>query len=451
MAKYHRVLWSEGLFLTQHHLQQFDRYHAEDRAFLARALHPFYWGASHIVIDLEGVKNGLFAITEFDGVLPDGTTVRAPLVDDPPASRSFAEHFGPTQETLSVYLALPHIRAGAPGVSLDDSNPSAPTRYQQAFTTVTDEVTGESEREIPYTKKRLTILFSGEDIQGFDALKIAEVERSPEGVTQLRDRYVPPCLSISASHWLTNQVRTLLQTATAKSSRLADNVRQRTPMLTEFSTSDLPTFFKLHTVNAYLPGLNHLHNNMQTHPVHLFEHLSQFAGHLTAFKVGERPTDLPSYQHDNLAETFATLIEKLRELLELDPASRCVKIPLKQVQPSRFEGAITDKELLDTCDFYLGVAASLAESAIANEFPKHAKVISPELLERLVGSAIPGANLIYVQLPPSAIPRKAGKVYFRVDSRGDRWEYIKKAAKIAIYAPPQTFPELEIDCLAVER
>jgi len=451
MAQYHKILWNEGLFLTQHHFQQFDIWHEQDRAFALRTLAPFGWGAAHMAIDAEAIANRLVTLSEFDGILPDGTTVRAPSVDDPPASRSFAEHFGPTAKTLSVYLALPRLRPGAAGVRMETEETHTPTRFQRAFATLPDTVTGEHEREVAYLKKRLFILFSGEDLEGYDTLKIAEVERNAEGVPQLRPSYVPPAVAISASSWLANHIRAILETASAKSQALADQVRQRTPTLTEFSASDMPNFLKLHTVNTYIPRLSFYHQNLNAHPADLFQLLAQFAGHLCAFEVGMHPRDLPTYRHDDIGGTFALLIPKLRALLESVVEARFTRIPLNRVDVSRLEGTIDNAQLFTTCDFYLGVNADVSESQLAGGFPKHAKVVSPDKIERLIGGNLPGANLIFVQLPPASVPRRAGMVYFRIDPRGDRWDYIKKASQIAIYAPPAEFPGWEAECLAVEK
>jgi type VI secretion system protein ImpJ len=451
MARYHKILWSEGLFLTQHHFQQADSWHEQDRAFAHGTLTPFAWGGAHITIDPEAVANRLFTLTEFEGILPDGTTVRAPSVDDPPSSRSFAELFAPTAKVLSVYLGLPRMRPGAAGVKLENQDAHGPTRYAQAFTTLPDDVTGEHEREISYLKKRLCLLFSGEDLEGYDTLKIAEIERSQEGVPQLRTGYVPPLLAIGGSDWLLNQLRGILETASAKSQTLADQVRQRTPTLTEFSTSDMPNFLKLHTINAYIPRLGFHFQNPVTHPVALYELLAQFAGHLCAFQVGMHPRDLAGYRHDELGATFGTLIPQLRSLLEAVVEAHFIRIPLNRIDVSRMEGTVDNAQLFTNSDFYLGVRAEMSESQIAAEFPKHAKIVSPDKIDRLIGGNLPGVNLIFVQLPPAAIPRRAGWVYFRIDPRGDRWDYIKKASQIAIYAPPAEFPGWDAECLAVER
>jgi type VI secretion system protein ImpJ len=372
-------------------------------------------------------------------------------VDDPPSSRSFAELFAPTAKVLSVYLGLPRMRPGAAGVKLENQDAHGPTRYAQAFTTLPDDVTGEHEREISYLKKRLCLLFSGEDLEGYDTLKIAEIERSQEGVPQLRTGYVPPLLAIGGSDWLLNQLRGILETASAKSQTLADQVRQRTPTLTEFSTSDMPNFLKLHTINAYIPRLGFHFQNPVTHPVALYELLAQFAGHLCAFQVGMHPRDLAGYRHDELGATFGTLIPQLRSLLEAVVEAHFIRIPLNRIDVSRMEGTVDNAQLFTNSDFYLGVRAEMSESQIAAEFPKHAKIVSPDKIDRLIGGNLPGVNLIFVQLPPAAIPRRAGWVYFRIDPRGDRWDYIKKASQIAIYAPPAEFPGWDAECLAVER
>lgn len=452
MARYHKVLWSEGLFLTQHHFQQFDAFHEQDRSFFIRSMVPFAWGASHLVVETEAISNRMFNITEFEGIMPDGTTVRAPSVDDPPPPRSFDELFAPTEKVLSVYLALPRIRPGVHGVKMDSTEEHvAPTRYQREFATVADEVTGENEREIPYVKKRLTVLFSGEGLEGYDYMKVAEVERNAEGICQLRPSFIPPLLSVSASPWLTAQLRGVLEAASARSLALSSDVRQRTDRTTEVSTSDLPNYLRLHTVNAYIPALMHMHSYPSVHPHELFMRLAQFAGHLCVFRTGEHPRELPGYKHDDLENTFVPLVEKLRDLLEFKEIHRYTRVPINKVEAAHFESGVIEATLFDSAIFYLGISAQISESRLASEFPKHAKVISPKVLPRLIGNAIPGAVLIYEQLPPAALPRKAGMVYFRIDARGDRWDFIKKEAQLAIYAPPSDFPEMDVECVAVHR
>ncbi len=451
MAQYHKVLWSEGLFLTQHHFQQFDAFHEQDRSFLSRVLVQFPWGASHLVIDAEAVNNRMFSLSEFEGIMPDGTTVRAPSIDDPPPPRSFEGIFAPTDKVLSVYLALPRIRPGVRGVRMDgEGEHDSPTRFQRGFATVPDQVTGENEREIPFVKKRLTVLFSGEGLEGYDYMKVAEIDRDIEGVTRLRPAFVPPVLAVSASTWLTAQLRALLETASAQHLALSADVRQRAERVTEVSSTDLPNYLRLHAINTYIPHLMHMHSYPSVHPLELFKCLAEFTGHLCIFE-GANPRDLPAYKHDELENCFGPLIERLRQLLLFQGVRRFTRIPIRKVADAHFESDAIEPSLFDSADFYLGIAAAISESRLASEFPRHAKVISPSVLPRLIGNAIPGAILMYEQVPPAALPRKSGMGYFRIDARSDRWDFIKKEAKLAIYAPPKDFPEMDVECVAVLR
>jgi len=450
MAQYHQVLWSEGLFLTQHHFQQHDQHVDKELTFHLRSIEPFVHGVSHMVIDTEAITNRVFAVQEFEGVLPDGTAIRIPGVDEAPAGRSLAEAFAPTEAALSVYLGLPAARTGMPGARMGGEGKAVQTRYAREFVTVPDMVTGEGEREIAYAAKQLRVLFSGEDLNDYDYLKIAEVVRDSEGIMALNARYVPSATAIGASSYLKNWVKGLLEVCTAKSEALAEKVRQRTPQIAEFTGSDLPNFFLLHTINAAIPALTHYFNHPRIHPAQVFVALSQFAGALCSFSVGVHPRDLPVYDHDDVGGCFGKLDGRLRELLEMVVQARYVKIPLTQKEPSHFEGTIPDPQLTATGQFYLGVKADIPESKLITDLPLHGKVISPDKISLLIEKNLPGVGMVYVAHPPAALPVKAGMAYFRLENVGDRWDFIVQANAVSVYGPPALFPGLTVEMMAIQ-
>ena len=82
MSAYSKVVWSEGLFLQPHHLQQQDRYverYVEQRC---RSLVPFSWGFSEVELERDLLSIGKLALRRASGVFPDGTPMRMP--DDDP-------------------------------------------------------------------------------------------------------------------------------------------------------------------------------------------------------------------------------------------------------------------------------------------------------------------------------------------------------------------------------
>lgn len=449
MPQYHKILWSEGLFLTQHHFQQWDRYHEKDLTFQLRSLVPFAWGVSRLAVDREAVANKLLTLQELEGILPDGSALRIPSIDAPPETRSLEKAFAPGLDVLSVYLGVPILRPGSPGVKLNESPKE--TRYSRQFVNLPDEVTGEGEREISYAKKELKILVTGDNLEGYDYLKIAEVERAATGALQLREAYVPPALSLLASPTLVNMARGLLELLAAKSNALSDKVRQRTPQMTEFSTTDFPNFLLLLTVNSHIPLLAHFYNQPEAHPLDFYLQLIRLAGELSTFNVGAQPRSLPPYRHEELGELFYELDKKIRQLLEVVVSDRYTAIALVRKDDTLYEGAIADLELLQSAQFYLGVSAEIPESRLIAEFPLQAKIISPDKMSRLVGGNLPGVALNFVPLPPAVIPRKAGLVYFRLDAKGDRWDFVKEARAISIYAPLQKFPGFAVELVAVGK
>ncbi|MCI0330480.1 MAG: type VI secretion system baseplate subunit TssK [candidate division Zixibacteria bacterium] len=449
MPQYHKILWSEGLFLTQHHFQQWDRYHEKNVTFQLRSLAPFAWGVWKLTIDREAVANKLLTLRELEGIFPDGSAVRIPAVDAPPETRSMEGSFGPGADVLSVYLGFPVLRPGAAGVKMEAN--SKETRYEREFVSLPDEVTGEGEREVAYAKKGLKILFSGDNLEGFDYIKIAEVERAATGVLQLRESYIPPALSLLASDYLVNLARGHLELLAAKSNALTEKVRQRTPQMAEFSTTDFPNFLLLQTVNAFIPTLAHFYNHPEIHPVQFYLELVRLTGALATFNVGAQPRALPPYRHEELGELFGELDKKIRQYLEVVVSERYTVIPLVRKDESMYEGAIADGGLLESAQFYLGVTAEIPESRLIAEFPLQAKIISPDKIARLVGGNLPGVALNFIPLPPAVIPRKAGLVYFRLDARGDRWDFIREAKAVSIYAPPRQFPGFAVELIAVGK
>src|SRR5215475_51094 len=118
MKKRHRVVWTKGMFLTPQHFQTQDQFLEDNIQFRFAASHFANWGVTELSIDSEALENGQFRLTKCIGIMPDGESFDIPDVDDMPPSRSIAEHFPPTQESLDIFLALPENRLRARNVTI---------------------------------------------------------------------------------------------------------------------------------------------------------------------------------------------------------------------------------------------------------------------------------------------------------------------------------------------
>jgi type VI secretion system protein ImpJ len=448
MTRYQKVLWSEGLFLTPHHLQQWDRYHEELVGARMRGLSAFGWGAEELEFNVEALQNGVFELQRCRAVFPDGLTVAIPETDPPPPSRSFAAVFPPSGERLQVYLAVPILRASEPNLALNGEEADSMMRFRASAATVPDQNTGDNPQSVSLAQKNLRILFGEDSLQNHIAIEIASLRRTGDGKVVFDDAFIPPSLSLAASKPLSEIVRRLYEILAAKSATLSDSRRQRTQGLADFTTSDVANFWLLHTVNAYVPIMMHFHHVQRIHPEQLYLAMARMAAELTTFVTEGSPMDLPKYIHTDLTRTFTELDRKLRVLLETVIPTRCVAIPLERNKESLYIGRITDERLLKA-EFFLGVSAHMPEAQLVERVPRKSKIASIDTITFLLGQALPGVPLRPVPVPPGAIPARMGFKYFRLEKLGSYWETIVGSRSICLYFPAE-FPDLKLELFAIK-
>ncbi|MFC1716173.1 type VI secretion system baseplate subunit TssK [Candidatus Poribacteria bacterium] len=451
MAQYHKIVWSEGMFLGPHHFQQWDRYQEDILNLRLKSVMPLYWGLIDLEINRETLENGTFMLLSCHGILPNGQYVNAPEADEAPPGRTIEDHFDASLESLDVYLAIPAYRPGSPNCRLEDNSDSVETQYSRGFIQIVDENTGDNEREIPVAKKRLKILFAGEVLDAHDYIKIAELERTPTGAIVIKNSYIPTCLAVTASPRLVAMVRRLIENLTSKSDELRDQFRERGGGAYEFGAADVSNLWVFQTINSFIPDLNHFYSTERGHPEQLFRLLARFAGALTVFSVNIRPVNLPVYDHKDLSRCFGELEEAIEELLRLlgPTAARYALIPLKEARESIYEGTIADYLLTPSYKFYLSVKGEGDAGDLITELPRRVKIASGKDVDFLIGKALRGIALSYIPTPPTAIPRKAGCSYFNLDPRSEFWNEVQQSKILAIYLP-DTFRSVELELMAVE-
>jgi type VI secretion system protein ImpJ len=444
-----KVLWSEGLFLTPHHFQQWDRYHEDVLNFRMRAMNPFSWGAEELQFNDAAIENGIFEVMRCRAILPDGLPIDAPNADTLPPTRSFMEFFPPTAERMDVHLAVPLARPGISSVAINDANEKSSTRYRPVKSIFADENTGDNERPVMLAAKNVRLLFGDEPLDNQSCLKIAEVRRTFEGKIVLAENYIPPAIHLSAAKPMTDIVRRLLEILAAKSASLAEQRRQKGAGVADFTTADVANFWLLHTVNASIPAMMHFHHVQRIHPEQLYLAMARLAGELMTFVTEGHPSELPKYIHTDLTHTFSELDRRLRQLLETVIPTRCVPIPLERTKESIYIGRIIEEGLPTSAEFFLGVYTKLSEAQILERVPRKSKIASVDTINYLLGQALPGVVLRPVQVPPGPLPVRMGFKYFRLEKIGTYWDTISSSRTICIYFPAE-FPELRLELYAIK-
>jgi type VI secretion system protein ImpJ len=443
MKLFQPVIWSKGTFLTPQHLQAQDRFIENQLHFQVSALNFRPWGFSELSIDQQALASGDLSLLSAQGIFPDGLLFDIPNSDPPPEPRPLGSYFEARQESLDVYLTIPHFVEK--GLNVSPPNHSTATRYISDIAMYRDENSGASEKPIQVGRKKFRLTMEGENREGSVAMQIARVKRTSAGTFQLDPTFAPPVLNIDASDFLMSIARRLLEILAARSADLSGGRRQRNQSLADFTVQDVGNFWLLYTVNSHILLLRHLFETSRGHPESLFSVMLSLAGALTTFSAKIQPRDLPLYDHENLGSCFAQLDEKLRTLLETVVPRNFVSLPLKLVQPSIYAAAVDDDKYFVNTRMYLAISAEVNEADLINKVPHLTKVSSANQIDQLVKQALPGVKLTHVVSPPNPIPVKMKYQYFSLNQSGQAWDAITRARNIAVYIPGDLVsPQLEL-------
>jgi len=80
--------------------------------------------------------------------------------------------------------------------------------------------------------------------------------------------------------------------------------------------------------------------------------------------------------------------------------------------------------------------------------PHRFKLGSPEDVDKLVSSAMPGVKLVHAPQVPAAIPVRPGCYYFTLEPRGMLYERMLQAQALTVYAP-SGLNDLKLELVAV--
>jgi type VI secretion system protein ImpJ len=429
------------MFLMPQHFQAQDEYFDQTMQFRFHASNFANWGFCGLGVDEASLANGLFTLRHCEGVLPDGLGFDMPRCDELPEGRPVEDFFSPTQEKLDVFLAIPEARPGGLNYSLSatessTSNGARPsTRYVAETQMIPDQTAGEDEKAVQVGKKSFRLLFEGENLDGFTSMRVAQIIRNAAGVFVLSPNFIPPLLDISASDYLLILARRQVEILTAKSLSLAVPRREKGREVADFTTSEVASFWLLHTVNSFLPELKHIWKVRRGHPDVLYRAMLRLAGGLSTFSLDSHLSEFPDYDHDNLSVCFRALDVKIRGLLETVLPSKFVAIPLVLKDTLVWSGSITDERHLKNSQFVLSVSSTVPVDELIAKFPRLAKVCAPGDVNRLVRNSLPGVALRHLPAPPAAIPLKLENQYFGLAQSGSLWEAVIQSRSVSVFVP----------------
>lgn len=444
MVWHDKVVWQEGMFLRAQHFQQQDRHTAHQLQARTEPLRPHPWGVTELSIDRDLLAAGRFALSTASGILEDGTPFSIPGGTDAPLPLDLPEG---TRNAV-VYLALPLYQDGNPEVSAPQTGPDeVRARYLlrnfQAFDTHSDSTIA---AELGIGRLRLRYMLDGSDMAGYAKLGLARiVEVHADRRVMLDERFVPPCLRISASPLLANLTAELVGMLGQRAEALAARLGQPGAR----GVADVADFLWLQAINRWLPLLAHWADAGNVHPEAFYAQLVQIAGELATFTAPDkRATAYPAYRHDDLQRSFAPVIADLRRSLSKDIEVNAVAIALAEPKFGIRVGMITDRNILRASQFVLTVSADIPGEHLRRLFPAKVKIGAVEHIQQLVNVALPGIAVRALPVAPRQLPFHAGAAYFELDRGSPHWQQMQHSGGFGIHVSDE-FPNLTMELWAI--
>jgi type VI secretion system protein ImpJ len=444
-----RVLWGEGMFLRPQHFQQQELFIDARMADALRLIHAHPWGVQAILVDSDALAAGSLQLNQLHAVFQDGVQFDAPSAEPLPLTRDLGDLPQLGVETI-VYACLPALNAFGGNRSDRSADSAKPVRFHSAEVSVSDLYTDALETEISALRANVRLMLEPEDRDGHLSLAIARLVKNAAGVWSVDDSFIPPLVAMGGANSLHMLVRRLLDILLVKSQALANSHRERTKNIVEYGSSDIASFWLLHTVNRVFPLLNHMARFPQAHPEELYKTLAQFAGELLTFSSSLTLNEIPIYAHNDLTNTFQKLDALIRDLLDTVISSRYLIIPLTNTKPSFHIGKLESERLVDVADFYLSVSSELPAAQVIETVPYKLKVGAPDDVEKILNSALPGVRLSYAAQTPAPIPVRVGNHYFALEPHGAIYERMLKSHSVCIYVP-QALIDFKLELIAVFR
>jgi len=438
-----KVIWTEGMFLQPQHLQQHDRFLAQQAQMRLNATAPYGWGSVSLAIDTAALNLGKIALLSAHGVMPDGFAFNVPGQDPAPAALDVPAD----ARDQVVVLAITLPRPGVAETDAEADAASMPPRFHSAEVEVGDSnVSGQRSAPIQVGRVNLRIVLARDAGEGVATIGLCKVvERRADNKLVLDASYIPPMLDCAGNEVLAGYLRDLHgmlhQRGEALAARLAQPGRA--------GVGEIADFLMLELVNRNEPVIAQFRQASLLHPRELYYFVVGLLGELSTFRESRRPGNLPAYSHDDLALCFRPMVDGVRQSLSMVMEQTAVPIVLQDRKHGVRVALIPDLDMQRNAQFVLAVTAQLPGDALRARFPTQVKIGTVERIRDLVNLQLPGVGLRPLPVAPRQIPYHAGFNYFELETRGNEmWKQLESSGGLAMHVAGD-FPGLELEFWAV--
>jgi type VI secretion system protein ImpJ len=418
------IYWHEGIFLQAQHFQYADAFHAEALSRVATRTRIGSGGVDQIAILSERLQAGIFACSELQAFMPDGTWID--IRQNARVKDRDVKHLLKRDGVYDVAVSLPILVVGRSALSADGQD----GRFEEiGYGEELPDLYGSgSNQEVERLTLHLKYLIGDEIAVAKDAVVMPLARLIVEaGQLRIDETYSPPCLHIAAQEHLAQRLKQIVELLQTRELRLSEMAR---PWGRDVELIDSAYLLDrlIHTeIAQILAELQH-DIGVQADPVGVFKSLVIFIKRISAvggIKCPEVPlwNSLRTYA---LFNQLGEIIEGLLSQLSSGPDS----VVTFDVKSGWLEAQIPAVARIGQHTVYL-VVGDVTETQLLQASP--AKLAAISRIETIVSRALPGVSLERLDRVPYGLHNANQAAVWRVDTNDDNWKDVNHSGTVCLH------------------
>ncbi|MGE3920196.1 MAG: type VI secretion system baseplate subunit TssK [Gammaproteobacteria bacterium] len=431
-----KIVWAEGILLSQQYMQQWDHYHKDLYQMLLKFLYQNQHGVIELDIDRESLKNGLVYINSCVVIFKDFQLVHFVRSE---TQQLICEMPNTTNASFSVYLSIPDNQYIAEVINYNHQN--ILPRYNVDYRKTPDLYDSERIAEVGFAKNNLIITIN-ETPKNCLSLKIAEIVCSENNEFMLSESYISRSLYLNNSIVLRKLILNYCHLIKNKLKQLKDGNKLRKTneaieILFESTLEDI-----LFTLDLYLKQ-----NYVKIEEAYVY--ITRSINRLSKISDNCKIFVFKTYDADNIFEIFDTTYKTFKRILDDLSTSKTIYIKLIKLGDSLYKTEILSNELIENYDLYLQTREVNMDDDHKRQIISQIKVASSSVMNDLVKNSLPG--LIIKTVDSNAFSKSSFRTqHYSISKRGVYWEKVKVEKEMMIYLPI-TLVNLDFSLFAIKN
>lgn len=439
-----KLIWVEGTLLSQQHFQYWQQYNEEKFRFCLRLQRNPLWGIEQLVIDQDGLINGMFRIKRCVAIFKNGEIIHFDESEE--GTLNYKIDAESAKQTLAIYLALP-LGNQVEGLS-NYPKPFGPATYLADFQQQSDCYDPRRQKQIILARPQLCLMSELEVDSQYETLKVAVLYRLTNGQFEINKDYIPPVLKLQAHE----RLRGYIQNSMDRISAYIRIIRERQKKIqlnpldrekNEFRYIDLLQILwgAEQRLKCYLSAMN-------GHPYECYLAIIDLISGLQSFVESDDIENIVAYDHDDLTKCFERIYQVLNVLLQKAVPTYAHWLKLNKISKTTYQITNIEKEYLEKAQLFLAVHHLSDSNEWIAQFIRVTKVAPISLLESVITTALPGIKLIHQYKLPTRLTAKAGYEYFYLEPTGQIWQQMQAEKNLSIFIP-QAFEQSQIELITL--